>query len=62
MERVDILESRKAVEDERELLRESLLRKLDFSGIEICKSQFGNLLRMVCAILLILLIWKPARI
>lgn len=36
MERMDILESRKSIENQGELFAEGLCRELDFSGVEIC--------------------------
>jgi len=37
VERVDILQSWEAVEDEGELLSEGFLRELDLSGIKVCE-------------------------
>ena len=36
VERMNVLQTRKAAEDERELLGEGLLREFNFSGVEIC--------------------------
>jgi hypothetical protein len=36
VERMNVLQARKAVEDERELFSEGLLCEFNFAGIEIC--------------------------
>ena len=42
VERVDVLQAREAVEDGAKLLREGLLGKLDFSGVEACEDVSAN--------------------
>lgn len=63
VERMDILKPRKAVQDRGKLLGESLLCKLDLSGVEswnmVSESAGEGAGRIPPRILLI---WKPARI
>ena len=65
VERVDVLESREAIEDGLQLLSKRLGRKFDLSRVELMRVSVENdFLPKLCGFRTarILLIWNPARI
>ena len=66
VERMDILKSWEAVENESDLFTEGLLGILDLTGVKVCKLVSfvteSDIFQNVIYALLILLIWKPALI